>query len=193
MLMRTQRWTLAVVLPLLIFLCVANLVHERKRVASSDPAPRTQQPAAQHAQVRVVAREQQEQEQQHAALMLLAEAQDSPTTPTGSREVGGAGGTLTPPAVEHSQLVARWEAEAPDSPWTQTVSSLLQTSFSDLHIQGNVADVSCRRTLCRAELEFDEASEAQRYSAETGPTDAHIWLNPGSGRPGMSVEVFVSK
>jgi hypothetical protein len=87
----------------------------------------------------------------------------------------------------------RWRGEAPDAAWTARVSAHLNSAMSDLAVEGNVASVVCRSTICRAELRFRDAREASRFAEDAGRAEGAKWMTYAENDGQISVEIFAPR
>ena len=92
------------------------------------------------------------------------------------------------------QLITSWSEEPEDEDWTAELSTYLNGAFADTGRAGQVLEVACRTTLCRALLRFNALSEAASFDSEAGSQDAlrQVFLHPADGDH-IEVEVFVPR
>jgi hypothetical protein len=96
-------------------------------------------------------------------------------------------------SVAQAKLLSTWSSETDDEDWTSDVRTFLTTAFSDLRNPGQVADVTCRTTICRAVLGFPTLADAADFGEST-PNSVHprrVFVRARSDR--VEVEVFLSR
>jgi hypothetical protein len=86
-----------------------------------------------------------------------------------------------------------WATESEDLEWTNQVSADMTQAMHDLRVAGSVRGVSCRETLCRLDLVFDNPEEAKRFDAEASAVDRPKRVFPHSSSRGFSVDVLMAR
>jgi hypothetical protein len=69
----------------------------------------------------------------------------------------------------------------------------LTSSMVDLETQGQVLAVSCRATVCRAQLRFKDLVEAARYADEAAAPGQRVWLTTTQAEGQFSVDVYAQR
>lgn len=122
-------------------------------------------------------------------------------TPSRSAITGAAGAAAIAPRVPRArepepvfgELVARWQAESVDTDWTRAVEDELRASMSALAVRVQILDVSCRSTLCRAQLAFADAGEAGRYASDATDPARRRWFTTRATPDRFEVDVVLPR
>lgn len=97
------------------------------------------------------------------------------------------------PEPVFGELLSRWQTERVDPEWTRTVEEELRGSMSALAVRAEIVDVSCRSTLCRAQLAFADAGEAGRYAAEGTDPSRRRWFTTRTAADRFEVDVVLPR
>jgi hypothetical protein len=104
-----------------------------------------------------------------------------------------ASGATPPPETAAEVISESWSQQALDQSWSQTVQHYVETNLEDLNTRGRLLDVSCRQTLCRVLMEFEDTDEVNRYGDDAANPNVHRWIQLKSSENGVVLEVFFGR
>lgn len=108
-------------------------------------------------------------------------------------DTGGAGAPGHSESMAVTSAVEQWTREAEDVHGTEQLRQAVGEAFLELNVKGELDEISCRETLCRMNLTFENAEEANRFQANAGNPERrrHLELRPSTA--GLGVDLIVSR
>jgi hypothetical protein len=95
--------------------------------------------------------------------------------------------------ADPEEIAAAWSEQASDPTWSATVSEYLGTNLTELQTRGALLDVSCKQTLCRAMMRFDDPTAASGFSDAAADPDVPTWVRVLPSDGPLEVEVFFAR
>ena len=108
-------------------------------------------------------------------------------------QAGRAGEGLAPRPNYEEVASVRWGNETEDANWSAQVERDLLTSFSHLTSEAQMVDVACRETLCRVQLSFHDAEDAERYASSVGTDNVMTRATVVDSQPWRFIEAYLDR
>lgn len=96
-------------------------------------------------------------------------------------------------ASRPDELAARWEAEEPDPRATDDLMAHISGALNDLAVDGELDEITCRKTLCRVNVHFADMLQALRFESEAGMSSRREKIDVSVTDGIVDVEVYLAR
>jgi hypothetical protein len=80
------------------------------------------------------------------------------------------------PDADADDILERWSREAVDADATDALGEHIEEALRDLEMPGELLDLSCRKTLCRVSMRFQDLKAAADFSDQASSAERRLGL-----------------
>jgi hypothetical protein len=91
------------------------------------------------------------------------------------------------------QAPAAWDAEEPDQDATDELTKYFAQALGELGVDGELDELTCKRTLCRVNAHFADINQALKFEAAAGLVERRRAMNFSVTDGVVDIEVFLAR